>query len=96
MDRTIRNGGTRDRDAEPVTNPNNPLLIVLRLPVGCKAVGTGPASCGAYPRLEPDDGKLSCPVLRGGSGRDAAVLPDGETKAGSPCRNFADRQRNEG
>lgn len=27
-------------------------------------------------RLEPDDGKLSCPVLRGGSGSNAASLPD--------------------
>jgi len=30
----------------------------------------------AYTRLEPDDGKPSSPVLRGGSGRDAASLPD--------------------
>src|SRR6185437_7266371 len=41
-----------------------------------------------YPRLEPDDGKLSCPVLRGGSGSDAAVLPDRETSAGSLCRDL--------
>jgi hypothetical protein len=30
----------------------------------------------AYTRLEPDDGKPSSPVLRGGSGSDAASLPD--------------------
>jgi len=33
-------------------------------------------SRGAYTRLEPDDGKPSSPVLRGGSGSDAASLPD--------------------
>jgi len=33
-------------------------------------------SRGAYTRLEPDDGKLSSPVLRGGSGSNAASLPD--------------------
>jgi hypothetical protein len=33
-------------------------------------------SRGAYTWLEPDDGKLSRPVLRGGSGSDAASLPD--------------------
>jgi hypothetical protein len=33
-------------------------------------------SHGAYTRLEPDDGKLSRPVLRGGSGSNAASLPD--------------------
>ena len=27
-------------------------------------------------RLEPDEGKLSYPVLRGGGGREAASLPD--------------------
>jgi len=27
-------------------------------------------------RLEPDEGKLSCPVLRGGSGSNVASLPD--------------------
>ena len=32
--------------------------------------------CIAYTRLEPDDGKPSIPVLRGGSGSDAASLPD--------------------
>ena len=31
---------------------------------------------GAYTRLEPDDGKLSRPVLRGGSGSNAVPLPD--------------------
>ena len=31
---------------------------------------------GAYTRLEPDDGKLSSPVLRGGSGSNAPPLPD--------------------
>jgi len=33
-------------------------------------------SRGALQRLEPDDGKLSRPVLRGGSGGNAALLPD--------------------
>jgi len=33
-------------------------------------------SRGAYTRLEPDDGKLSSPVLRGGSGSNAVPLPD--------------------
>jgi hypothetical protein len=33
-------------------------------------------SRGASQRLEPDEGKLSCPVLRGGSGSNAAPLPD--------------------
>ena len=33
-------------------------------------------SRGVYTRLEPDDGKLSSPVLRGGSGSNAAPLPD--------------------
>ena len=28
------------------------------------------------PRLEPDEGKLSCPVLRGGSVSNDALLPD--------------------
>ena len=36
-------------------------------------------SRGAYTRLEPDDGKPSSPVLRGGSGSDAASLPDSIT-----------------
>ena len=34
---------------------------------------------GALERLEPDEGKLSRPVLRGGSGRKAAPLPDNVT-----------------
>jgi len=29
-----------------------------------------------FERLEPDEGKLSRPVLRGGIGSDAALLPD--------------------
>jgi hypothetical protein len=33
-------------------------------------------SRGALQRLEPDEGKLSCPVLRGGSGSNATSLPD--------------------
>jgi hypothetical protein len=33
---------------------------------------------GGFDRLEPDDGKLSSPVLRGGSGGNAASLPDNE------------------
>jgi hypothetical protein len=32
--------------------------------------------CRAYTRLEPDDGKPSSPVLRGGSGSNAVPLPD--------------------
>ena len=35
-------------------------------------------SRGALQRLEPDEGKLSSPVLRGGSGSNAALLPDKE------------------
>jgi hypothetical protein len=35
-----------------------------------------PCSHGASQRLEPDEGKLSRPVLRGGSGSNAALLPD--------------------
>src|SRR5450432_2406976 len=30
----------------------------------------------ALQRLQPDEGKLSSPVLRGGSGSNAALLPD--------------------
>jgi hypothetical protein len=33
-------------------------------------------SRGAFERLEPDEGKLSRPVLRGGDGRKAVSLPD--------------------
>ena len=33
-------------------------------------------SRGVLQRLEPDDGKLSRPVLRGGSGGNVASLPD--------------------
>ncbi len=33
-------------------------------------------SRGALQRLEPDEGKLSRPVLRGGSSGNAALLPD--------------------
>jgi hypothetical protein len=38
-------------------------------------------SRGAHTWLEPDDGKLSRPVLRGGSGSDAASLPDSHSAA---------------
>ena len=31
---------------------------------------------GAFERLEPYEGKLSCTVLRGGSGGNATFLPD--------------------
>jgi hypothetical protein len=41
-------------------------------------------SRGALQRLEPDDGKLSRPVLRGGSGGNAALLPD---QTGSESRH---------
>ena len=37
---------------------------------------TGSPDRRAYPRLEPDEGKLSCPVLRGGSTSNDALLPD--------------------
>ncbi len=37
---------------------------------------TGSPHRRAYPRLEPDEGKLSCPVLRGGSASNDALLPD--------------------
>ena len=33
-------------------------------------------------RLEPDDGKLSSPVLRGGNGSNTASLPDLATRRG--------------
>ena len=33
-------------------------------------------SRGALQRLEPDEGKLSCPVLRGGSDGNVTPLPD--------------------
>ena len=48
-------------------------------------------SRGALQRLEPDDGKLSRPVLRGGSGSNAALLPDKTT--GANC--FTGRHDNE-
>ena len=37
---------------------------------------TGSPNRRAYPRLEPDEGKLSCPVLRGGSASNDALLPN--------------------
>jgi transposase len=37
---------------------------------------TGSLLQGAYTWLEPDEGKLSCPVLRGGSASNDASLPD--------------------
>ena len=37
---------------------------------------TGSPLQRAYTWLEPDDGKLSCPVLRGGSVSNDALLPD--------------------
>jgi transposase len=39
---------------------------------------TGSPLQRAYTWLEPDEGKLSCPVLRGGSVRNDALLPDFE------------------
>ena len=58
---------------------------------------TGSADTGLLWRLEPDEAKVSCPVLRGGGGCKATSLPD-------PCEplilpvtrlgeNFHDRQR---
>ena len=47
-----------------------------------REVVTGSNACrsasyhGAFERLEPDDGKLSSPVLRGRGGGNAALLPD--------------------
>jgi hypothetical protein len=40
-------------------------------------------SCGTFERLEPDEGKLSRPVLRGGGDGDVASLPGGETLSSS-------------
>jgi RHS repeat-associated protein len=40
-------------------------------------------SCGTFDRLEPDEGKLSRPVLRGGGDGDVASLPGGETLSSS-------------
>jgi transposase len=37
---------------------------------------TGSPLQRAYTWLEPDEGKLSCPVLRGGSASNDALLPD--------------------
>ena len=37
---------------------------------------TGSPLQRAYTWLEPDEGKLSCPVLRGGSVSNDALLPD--------------------
>lgn len=37
---------------------------------------TGSPLQRAYTWLEPDEGKLSCPVLRGGSVSNGALLPD--------------------
>ncbi len=37
---------------------------------------TGSPIQRAYTWLEPDEGKLSCPVLRGGSASNDALLPD--------------------
>jgi transposase len=37
---------------------------------------TGPPLQRAYTWLEPDEGKLSCPVLRGGRSGNASSLPD--------------------
>ena len=37
---------------------------------------TGSPNRRACPRLEPDEGKLSCPVLRGGSASNDALSPD--------------------
>ena len=37
---------------------------------------TGSLLQRAYTWLEPDEGKLSCPVLRGGSVSNDALLPD--------------------
>ena len=39
---------------------------------------TGSLLQRAYTWLEPDEGKLSCPVLRGGSVSNDALLPDSE------------------
>jgi hypothetical protein len=40
---------------------------------------TGSAHAGLCKRLEPDEAKVSRPVLRGGSGSNAAPLPDNST-----------------
>ena len=50
-------------------------------------------------RLEPDDGKLSCPVLRGRGGGNVALLPDniatdsdGETHTGAVVERIRKRR----
>ena len=48
----------------------------LAMKLGLNRHETGSASGGALQRPEPDEGKLSRPVLRGGSGGNAALLPD--------------------
>lgn len=48
-----------------------------------------PCLRGALPWLEPDDGKPSCPVLRGGSGSNATSLPDRPVLRGAGGGNVA-------
>src|SRR2546428_353658 len=45
-------------------------------------IGNRPQFVGVLARLEPDEGKLSSPVLRGGVSRKAGSLPD------SPSQTF--------
>ena len=49
---------------------------ITRQQAGIKTSYSRLRSRGALWRLEPDEGKLSRPVLRGGSGGNAAPLPD--------------------
>ena len=48
-----------------------------------------PCLRGALQWLEPDDGKPSCPVLRGGSGSNATSLPDRPVLRGASGSNAA-------
>jgi hypothetical protein len=45
---------------------------------------TGSPLQRAYTWLEPDEGKLSCPVLRGGRSGNASSLPDFDIPKASP------------
>jgi hypothetical protein len=47
----------------------------------CSIVATRPQCERGLEWLEPDEGKLSCSVLRGGSGSNAALLTDRNTLA---------------
>ena len=75
--RSTHNGAATSRLAR---NSRKPMTIAIN--VRCVRL----CSRGAYTWLEPDDGKLSSPVLRGGGGSDAASLPDEKPKGCLPAR----------